>query len=884
MGNLKLEVILQAVDRLTAPLKRAAAGSTATARAVKDLRDRMRELNRAQSQIEGFRTVARQAAIVGNNLRVAQERVRTLAQQMAASASPSRQLTREFEAARKAASALKTQHTELLTKQQRLRSALDAAGHSTRQLAEYQRRLKTDTTVATTALAREELRLKQLAAQAARMQAARNRYERTLQTRNRMAGAGTSMVAGGVVAGGPVVKTVKDYVSFEDAMLGVARQVQGARDDNGKLTSTYYEMAAAIKQLAEGIPLATTEIAAIVEAGARMGIQGRENLIEFARVTAITATAFDLPVDQIGEDMGKLAELYKVPIKSISELGDVINWLDDNALSKGGDIIDVMKRIAGTAASVKMPYREAAALGSTFLSLGASAEIAATASNALLRELAIAAQQPKRFQKGLEALGLNAKKIQRDMARDATGTIIQVLEAINRLKQEDQLTVTTQLFGKEYGDDAAKLANNLKEYRRQLELVRAAQAKGSMQREAAAKADTLSARWQMLTNRAFNLSSAIGETLKPTLIALMNRINGVLDAGSAWATANPELVSTLAHVAAIVAVTVTGLGGLALAAAAVLGPFALLRFSLAALGIKSSGALATLWRLAGGAIPAIGRGLLWLGRLAMGHPLIATVALLAGGALYVWQHWEQIGPWFAALWNSIKSTWDSFWGGARLAYTLAAAELKQTWNGIKSWFAELWQSVKQTAVAQWDSLLAYLSALPERMLAIGRDIIDGIIRGIQEKWQALKDMISGVGDMLPAWLRDKLDTHSPSRVFAAIGSDLLAGLGVGMDGQQAPLLAQVGALAKRLAQAGAGIALGTAPLVAGAVPTLQSARPPITAATTGTGPEGGESIVINVYPSAGMDERRLAREVALQLDRARRADAARSRSALYDQE
>lgn len=880
-NDLQLKVILQAVDRLSAPLKRAVAGSTATARAVKDLRDRMRDLNRAQSQIDGFRTVARQAAITGHNLQAAQERVRALAQQMAQAGGPSRQLAREFAAAKQEAGALKTQHTELIAKQQRLRSALEAAGHSTRNLAEHQRTLKSDAAAATTALAREEARLKQITAQAARMQTARSRYERTLQTRNRMAGAGTSMVAGGIVAGGPVARAVRDYVSFEDAMLGVARQVQGARDGNGKLTSTYFEMAAAIKQLAERIPMATTEIAAIVEAGARMGIQGRENLIEFARITAITATAFDLPVDQIGEDMGKLAGLYKIPIQSIAELGDVINWLDDNALSKGGDIIDVMKRIAGTAATVKMSFRDAAALGSTFLSLGASAEIAATASNAMMRELAIAAQQPKRFQKAMQTLRLDPKQIQRDMTRDATGTIIRVLEAINRLKPEDQLTVTTQLFGKEYGDDAAKLANNLAEYRRQLELVRAADAKGSMQREADAKADTLSARWQLLTNRAFNLSSAIGEKLKPTLVELMNGINGVLDSATAWAAANPELVSMLTHVAAIVAVVVTALGGLALAAAAVLGPFALMRWALAGAGLRVEGLLSTLWRLGRSALPAVGRALLWLGRLAMGHPLIATIALLAGGALYVWQHWEQLGPWFAALWNGIKATWDGFWSGLGLAWTLAAAELRQTWEGIKTWFATLWSAVHASAIAQWEALMSYLASLPERMLAIGRDIVDGIISGIQEKWQALKDMIGSIGDILPAWLREKLDTHSPSRVFAAIGGDVMAGLGVGMDGQQAPLLAQVGELAKRLAQAGAGIAIGTAPLVAGAAPAALGFQPP--AAVAAASP-GGDQIVINVYPSAGMDERALAREVALQIDRAKRADAARGRSALYDEE
>ena len=69
---------------------------------------------------------------------------------------------------------------------------------------------------------------------------------------------------------------IKSYSSFEDAMAGVAKQVDGARDDNGQLTQTYYDMARAIQKMSETIPMATTDIAALVEGAARMGIQGKD--------------------------------------------------------------------------------------------------------------------------------------------------------------------------------------------------------------------------------------------------------------------------------------------------------------------------------------------------------------------------------------------------------------------------------------------------------------------------------------------------------------------------------------------------------------------------------------------------------------------------------
>ncbi|MGQ0416529.1 phage tail tape measure protein, partial [Bacillus sp. HC-TM] len=69
----------------------------------------------------------------------------------------------------------------------------------------------------------------------------------------------------------------------------------------------------------------------------------------------------------LSESLGKIAQLYKIPTRNIEQLGDALNYLDDNAMSKGADIIDVMQRLGGVAD--RLDYRKAAALGSTFLTV-----------------------------------------------------------------------------------------------------------------------------------------------------------------------------------------------------------------------------------------------------------------------------------------------------------------------------------------------------------------------------------------------------------------------------------------------------------------------------------------------------------------------------------
>ncbi len=97
----------------------------------------------------------------------------------------------------------------------------------------------------------------------------------------------------------------------------------------------------------------------------------KRDLLAFASTAAKAATAFELPADELSESLGKIAQLYKIPTRNIEQLGDALNYLDDNAMSKGADIIDVMQRLGGVAD--RLDYRKAAALGSTFLTRGCCA-------------------------------------------------------------------------------------------------------------------------------------------------------------------------------------------------------------------------------------------------------------------------------------------------------------------------------------------------------------------------------------------------------------------------------------------------------------------------------------------------------------------------------
>lgn len=669
--NLKLEVLLSAINKATAPLKQITKGSTETAKALKAARDNLRALNDQQKNIDGFRKLDKDIAISNNSLKAATERIKQLKLEMAAVDNPTRAMTREFNKAVTEAGKLKQQHTELITKQQQLRSKLHGSGMDTKNLAEHQRTLKTNMANATEQINKQTAALKQQSDIASRMNAAKRVRDESLSRRNAIAGAGAATMGAGVAMGAPVLKVVKDYAAFETAMLGVARQMNEARDASGNLTPAYYAMGDAIKNMSERLPLTAIEIAQLVEGAARMGIQGKQNLLTFTEQAAIMAAAFDLPTDQIAEDMGMIAGLYKIPIKNIHEFGDAVNWLDDNAQSKGGDIIDVMKRIAGTATTAGMNFKQAAALGSTFLSLGSTAEIAATASNAMINRLGNAPilSSSARYAGGLKMLGLEAAKLQKAMNSDATGTILDVLDRIKALPKDKQLEAATRLFGVEYGDDAAKLAQNLEEYRRQLKLTQDVRAAGSMNRESSARNASLDAQTKMSIEAITNSNSEIGGLLKPALVDILGLIKDIATGLRNWVKEHPVLTGFIVKTIAAIAILSIGIGGLLLTIAGIMGPFIAMRFVLSAIGIKG-GLLIPILR-------GVGSAIMFIGRMLLMNPIGLLVTAIAVSAFLIYKYWGPIKDWFSNLWDGITKRFNAFIAPIKKAL----AEVKDFFNG-----------------------------------------------------------------------------------------------------------------------------------------------------------------------------------------------------------
>jgi hypothetical protein len=169
--------------------------------------------------------------------------------------------------------------------------------------------------------------------------------------------------------------------------------------------------------------------------------------------------------------------------------------------------------------------------------------------------------------------------------------------------------------------------------------------------------------------------------------------------------------------------------------------------------------------------------------------------------------------------------------------------------------------------------------LPAKFSEFGGNILRGLSSGITGAIGWVKSAISNVADRTVDWFKEKLGIRSPSRIFAQLGDDTMRGLEQGLGRSADGPLGMVQGLSRRLAQIGAGIAIGTA-----AMPALSfDAYPPIAApAAQPVMFDSHDQIQIVVQAAPGMDEYAIAAAVRAELERRDREKQARLRSSLSD--
>lgn len=130
--------------------------------------------------------------------------------------------------------------------------------------------------------------------------------------------------------------------------------------------------------------------------------------------------------------------------------------------------------------------------------------------------------------------------------------------------------------------------------------------------------------------------------------------------------------------------------------------------------------------------------------------------------------------------SSIKKDWSQAWTDTKkyVGDIKKAAEDKM--EEMRSGIVNKMTEVKTKIETKWKEAQSFLEGI--NLIDTGKEIVNGLIKGINDKFGSVKKKVEELANKLPQWARDVLGIASPSKVFRQIGLWTGEGLAIGIDG------------------------------------------------------------------------------------------------------
>lgn len=137
----------------------------------------------------------------------------------------------------------------------------------------------------------------------------------------------------------------------------------------------------------------------------------------------------------------------------------------------------------------------------------------------------------------------------------------------------------------------------------------------------------------------------------------------------------------------------------------------------------------------------------------------------------------------AQIWRSIVLAWESIVASLNEKLDKIKQDVDTAWRNlvaaITGWASSVWNAAKRI----WEQLWADgPEGLPGRFLALGRQLIDGLVNGIRNGAEAAFGAMRWLVDGIITVANHNFGIQSPSKVFRQMGAYMMAGLADGITG------------------------------------------------------------------------------------------------------
>lgn len=779
MSDTRLRLILELRDRVLAPLRGIQSGSKDAAAALKATRDQLRDLEKAQQDIDGLRKTRvqlrgqqrdlqdLQTKLAGSNASLVEHRERhkniaaslktareshsklTKALQDGATATP--EFSRQLEMARirllssqtayeRSNSTLSKYRTQIKTTEagiaqlsgkidngkerlQGYQQRLERAGISTERLGQQSRNQKTQIEAATAAMERQKQALAGLKAQQDKLAALKANHAKSMMHAGMAVGLGVGMVAEGRTLAKPVQATLGAFSQQEDA----STQLRAAMmQSDGSVQAEFTQIDALAKRLGDRLPGTTADFIEMMTVLRKEGISAQAILGGTGEAAALLGVQLKMPVTGAAAFAAKMQDATQATESEMLGLMDVLQKNAYLGADQNYQLAGITK-MAGAMSLIRQKGQEAYKTLSPLLVMMNQAGMTdgGSAGNAIDKVFA-AGLDSKKLKKTNDMLAKRGIKLNFADKQGKFAGIENLFAQLDKLKalgENDILKneVLSELFGTD-AQNLQVLRNFMaKGYDGYKETVAKMDAQASLQQRVNEQLGTLSNVMEAAQGGFTNVMADIGDTIKGDAKDIIKAVGDITSSVGGWIKEHPALTAGIARSVAVLAGLMVVLGALLVPLALIAGKFMLMRFLFGMIGIKVpmlGAGISALMDVVSKLTGALLSGLMVALRATMGVIVKLGVALVT----------TPVG-WFVLAIAAIA-------GAAYLIY--------KNWSAISGFFSGVWGSVKTQAAAAWTSIKASLSGLWASSFSTAQTIWAGLPGFFSGMWQGIKDTASAV--------------------------------------------------------------------------------------------------------------------------------------------
>ena len=530
--NLELNLVLGAtVAGAVSGMIQVANAMKNASKSIKELDQKTKELQKTQKSFEKMDKIRESYNRITQQFKATKEHLEKLKAEYEKSGYENKDLAKQIKQTEKAVETLNKQKERQKHMFEAARSAIEAEGAS---LQNYRNKAQE--------VDKELEKMNKL-------KEAQKRYEARQENIEKVKEFGDRTFNRGIATAGALAVPMKVYMDVEESQADLRKML-------GDEAKKYY---AEIRKISENSPLSQPELYEIAGSLAQSGIVG-DQIVEYTNKAQQLKVAFDMSTQEAGQFLAKTKEQLGLTKKEVFSFADTINYMSDNTASVAAQLVDFSQRVGSVARTANVSKEANIALGATLIAAGTEANVAATGIKQLYLELGKGADTKKKAN-AFEFLGINGETLAHDMARDAEGTILKVLEKIKSSHAGDKIGLLTDIFGEQAANSIATLANDTDKLRENLAKAKSEMANGAVEREYAERMKTLGTQLKIAKNQMMNVLADLGMALAPTIKSALEALTPMIKKVAEWIRQNPKLASGIMKAVAGFAVLSIGIGG-----------------------------------------------------------------------------------------------------------------------------------------------------------------------------------------------------------------------------------------------------------------------------------------------------------------------------------